>query len=253
MGSRAHTGGLAATAAVVVAVVSALAVAGCAGPGATGTPEPADVPDYRCADEPVPPAVLDGGRSAATLGEHGQAALRGEEVPAIEPADWLVVSESDRWVALIRELDAPQVRGAGDVRTHEILTVQRDVAADAASGWWLSMSGECTLRRDVGEGVATLTLDPDHAPDPASTQVAVLVTEQSCNSGEDAEGRVMLVELTESSDVVDLVVVVAPRGGDQSCPSNPATPFVVELDAPWGDRVVRDAAVVPPRELEPAG
>ena len=41
----------------------------------------------------------------------------------------------------------------------------------------------------------------------------------------------------------------ASEGGCATCPSNPLTPFRVELDASLGERVVFDLGRVPPREV----
>lgn len=225
--------------------------AGCAGPGALGTGESSGEVVYSCWGEPVPAAALEEQRSGETLGEQGRAALDGAEVPSIDPADWWVVTETPERLALIRELDAVDDRGAGDVRTHEMLTVDNldEHAVDPVEGWMMGSFGTCALRRDVGGEVATVTLDPDRPPDPTSRELNLLVTEMSCNSGEDAAGRVRVVEQRETTTAVRLTVVVDPRGGDHSCPSNPATPYVVELDELLGERVVLDAAVEPPPEL----
>jgi len=64
------------------------------------------------------------------------------------------------------------------------------------------------------------------------------------------EGRIELVELTETADQVQLHVGVRPPEADSvTCPSNPATPFSVELSQPLGDRAIVDASVVPPRPV----
>jgi hypothetical protein len=224
-----------------------------------GSGDPPDDTEYLCWDVPVPLSVLDDGATADTLGEDGRAALEGAEVPPIDPAEWTIVTESPELVALIRELDEPEDLGAGDVRTHELLTVAWVDAAnlDPSPAWVLGRYGTCALRTDSADhvpdgealGEAGLTLDPANPPDPAAREVHLLVTEQACASGEAATGRVVLADLVEADDVVDLVIGVKELPGGANCPSNPPTPFVVELDAPLGDRAVRDAAVTPPREL----
>ncbi|WP_402469528.1 hypothetical protein [Isoptericola aurantiacus] len=224
---------------------------GCAGTGAPVSGGGSDAVVYTCWGEPVPAEALDAGRSARELGEDGRLALQGQEVPAVDPADWLVVTETPEWLALVRELDTVDDRGAGDVRTHEMLTVEwtEAVNLEPSPTWVLSSYGSCALHRDVGGEVATVTLDPDRPPDPDSREIALLVTETACHSGLDAQGRVRVAEQRESTTAVHLAIVVDPEGGDQTCPSNPATPFTVELDEPLGERVVLDAAVAPPREV----
>ncbi|MFD2792767.1 hypothetical protein ACFS27_04305 [Promicromonospora vindobonensis] len=56
--------------------------------------------------------------------------------------------------------------------------------------------------------------------------------------------------LVEQEDRIELGIgVEAPPGDDQNCPSNPPTPFTIELDEPLGDRTLMDVAVYPEREL----
>ncbi len=252
---------------LVAAAATAALAAGCgaggelSSPRVTGGPAEGPAEELTCNGEPIPYDVVESSiedlPAAEDLGVENRAALDGAEVPPIDPSEWAIVTESPERVALLRELDVPEDLGGGDVPTHELLAI--DHAGEAADPEWvLRSAGTCALSlgpRELIEsfGAAGIALDPDHPAGAAATEIHLLVTERACNSGEDAEGRVVLAELTESSDVVDLVVGVAPRGGNHTCPSNPATPFVVELDAPLGDRVVRDGAVVPPRELVPAG
>ncbi len=99
-------------------------------------------------------------------------------------------------------------------------------------------------------GNASVTLDPARPPDPASSELHVLVTEQDCNSGMDAEGRVELVRLDEDDANVEIRIGVRPESGDASCPDNPPTPFTVVLERPLGDRALLDAAKEPARALE---
>jgi hypothetical protein len=72
---------------------------------------------------------------------------------------------------------------------------------------------------------------------PDTLDVPVIVNEVACSSGRSAEGRIA-ADVTYGDDVVDLDIGVRPLGGNQTCPSNPDTPFVVELDEPLGDRTV---------------
>ncbi|MEG3613949.1 hypothetical protein [Isoptericola haloaureus] len=238
--------------ACTIAGTTTVLAAGCAGLGAPGASGGAanDVV-YTCWGQPVPASALDEQRSAETLGDDGRAALDGMEVPAVDPADWWVVTETPERLALVRELDAVDDRGAGDVRTHEMLTVDNLEAAavDPVEDWMLDSYGSCALHRDVGGDVAIVTLDPDRPPDPTSRELNLLVTEMACNSGQDAAGRVRVAEQRETTTAVHLAVVVDPHGGAHDCQSNPATPYAVELDEALGERVVLDVGVAPPREL----
>lgn len=161
----------------------------------------------------------------------------------------------DDMIAAIRVLDPPDVLD-GDVRDYERMIVEL-IGADALpdsdeAQWKLSSAGPCALRADLGDlGAASVFLG-EAAVDSRSSTIELLVVEQACNSGQGAAGRVS-VEVETDVDEVRLVVGVKPRGGVQTCPSNPPTPVTVELDEPLGDRRVVDASRYPPREIEPRG
>lgn len=240
-------------AAVALLGLAALA-AGCAGL-ADPDPDPgAEAPSggYRCLGTPIPADALSDPRPASDLDTDGQEALRGLEVPPIDSAQWTVASSAPEQLVLIRELDTPEDLGAGDVRTHERMVVEVVDAPNVpnAPAWMMTALGTCALVVDLpGVGSATVTLDPGAPPDPDSPTVSLLVTEMACNSGEDATGRVEVASLEEGTDVVEVVLVVHPRGGDQACPSNPPTPFTLTLEQPLGDRALVDASVVPARAI----
>ncbi|HEY9564106.1 MAG TPA: hypothetical protein VIR30_10090 [Nocardioides sp.] len=80
-------------------------------------------------------------------------------------------------------------------------------------------------------------LDPAGALDPSSREVAILVNERACASGRSADGRIE-VDVEYAADTVTLEVSVRPLNGDQECPSNPDTPYIVKLAEPLGDRDV---------------
>jgi hypothetical protein len=202
----------------------------------------------------VPAAALDAPRSGVEVAGALLAAVDDAGTPLTDLGDlaeWFVAEESADRVTVLSELDTPVDRGAGDVRTHRVLTVQRGFdPALPDTAWMLTRSGECALSIGLdGAGTASVTLAPASAGDAASTTLRLLVTERSCSSGEDAEGRVRLVRLVETATTVDIVLAVDPRGGDQTCPSNPPTPFGIELAAPLAGRTVLDASVVPARPL----
>lgn len=245
------------TARPAAAAAVAVLLSGCAaaGPGTPGTASPSDAPvpaSYYCHEVPVPAEVLDDGAPATELGEHGRAALDGLDVPELDLTEWVIVRESDSEVYLLRELAEPEDLGAGDVRSHELLgiTIVDAPNLPGSPAWMLTRAATCAIARDVGDlGYADVTLDPAHPPSAGAREIALLVTERACNSGEDATGRVVLVETTETASVVAVVVGVEPRSGNHTCPMNPPTPFVVSLDEALGDRQILNAAVVPPREL----
>ena len=117
-------------------------------------------------------------------------------------------------------------------------------------GWEVDGWGGCSLQPDVGPGlgIASFRIAPDVELDPDSTEVAVLVTERACNSGQDARGRIVVAAIDGKDDRVTVTLAVRPRGGAQTCPSNPETPFILELPEPLGDRALLDGSSVPPRD-----
>lgn len=168
---------------------------------------------------------------------------------------WVVLEADDDTLAAIRELAVPDELGP-DVRTHERAAVELLPAASLPDAdedtWMLTSAGACALQAQLeGLGAASVALDANAPAAPEDTEVALLVNELACASGEDARGRVHLVDLDLDDDTVRIVVGVQPKDGSQTCPSHPWTPVVVELPEPLGDRSMVDAAVLPPRELTP--
>ncbi|MBU4517720.1 MAG: hypothetical protein KJ776_15970 [Proteobacteria bacterium] len=224
----------------------AAALAGCA----TGTGSGGASGSYDCLGTPIPADAVTDPRPATELDEDGRAALRGLEVPTIDPVEWTIASAGPEQVVLLRKLAEPEDLGAGDVRTHERMVISIVDAPNIPNSpaWMLSAHGTCALATDTpGAGTATVTLDPAQPPDPASTDVPLLVTERACNSGLDAEGRIEVASLRETDAVVEVIITVRPRGGGQDCQGNPPTPFTLTLDEPLGDRDLLDASVAPPR------
>jgi hypothetical protein len=236
------------------AVALVMLAGGCAQAGAAGGLPVGDASggsgEYLCQGTPVPASVLTDGATADQLGEEAAAALDGASVPEIEPEQWRVLTETGTQVYLVRELPEPR-DSDGEQRTHELMGIERvEQTEDGGEGWQLWQHGDCALRYDLGDlGDAIVTLDPDNLPDPDSSQVHLLVTEIACAGGKPADGRVTLERLVEHEDRIELVVGVEAPGGNQTCPSNPPTPFTVELDEPLGDRDLVDVAIYPEREL----
>ena len=73
--------------------------------------------------------------------------------------------------------------------------------------------------------------------DPGSTSIPILVVEQGCSSGANAEGRIV-ADVIESNDQVRIDVAVKPLEGAQTCEGIPPTLYTVELDEPLGDRQI---------------
>jgi len=194
------------------------------------------------------------------IDEEGRIALSeavwddGSPIDLPEGEGWYVAVSTDELVGVMRDIDVvvdPVSPGLAPDR--EVQTVAWvDDATNLTPGWYGGSSGRCALTVDLGD-LTVPGVEFQSPPDPLSPELRLLVTEQSCNSGTDAAGRIEIVSVEETDDRVSLVLGVRPRGGNQTCPSNPATPFTVELSAPLGDRVVVDASLADPRALTVSG
>ncbi|WP_420452073.1 hypothetical protein [Ilumatobacter sp.] len=121
-----------------------------------------------------------------------------------------------------------------------------------ADGWiWAGAGGgqRCDVRLKLPEGLGPVewVVDPrSPTPDASSTEIRVLVTERGCASGEEMGDRLLGPQVVETDDAVRLAFALVPRPGGQNCPGNPSTPFVVQLDAPLGERDVLDGSTIAP-------
>lgn len=209
--------------------------------------------DYECGGLSLTAEELETAPPANELPAEARAAFNGqghaiEEIDLTE--DWRIIEHSDDAVGLIRQLDEPQPNGPGDLRTHELVRVQRSRGATNVpdGAWVLDQAGTCTPRLDIG-GLAQTDLALASQPDADATEIELEVYERACASGEAADGRVEVVKKELTDDALRLVVGVRPRGGDQTCPGNPATALTIDLDEPLGDRTIVDASTLPPQRV----
>lgn len=115
----------------------------------------------------------------------------------------------------------------------------------------LDAQGLCTPRLDLGSlGPADLALA--EPPSPEARQIELEVYERVCAGGRPADGRVEIVEQELSDEQLRLVVGVQRQDGDHTCPGNPPTPLIIQLDEPLGDRIVIDGSTLPPQPLQPS-
>lgn len=245
-----------AAARLTVVIASAMFVAtGCASPDRPAdSPTPDDQVDVLlCQGNEVPVRALENPRPAIELAPDAAPALDGRYVSDLDPLDWLIAQESSNRVMLMDKLAVRTDDGRGDIREYMYIVISTDSmpANPGESEWAVVEASTCSPTLDLGElDAASVSLDPSSPPAPESDRLALLVTERECNSGQDAAGRVELVELAETESTVELVIGVRPSSAlAASCQGNPATPFTVDLERPLGDRVILNAAVVPAREL----
>jgi hypothetical protein len=224
-------------------VLAAIALSGCApgflpiGPAPGGGMSCGGGPGFS-ADVLTDPGGAEDGADPAAVALRTHLATDHVEIDWIPDTGWIEVSRTDAEVLYLAPDPAMESNWffasvASDGHTWEV------------DGW-----GGCNLQPDVGPGmgIASFRVAADNELDATATEIPVLVTERACNSGEDARGRIVVSAIDEDDDSVTVIVAVRPRGGAQECPSNPETPFVLELPAPLGDRALLDGSSVPPRD-----
>lgn len=205
-----------------------------------------------CGGSTYDPTVLADAPAASSLPAGPAGATDDAGSRAFDPSeDWRVVHQSEDRVDLVRKLDEPFDNGGGDIRSHESRTLERITGAtNVPDGTWLLTSaGPCTQRLATTGNLGEADLTLPRPPEPDSSTLDLFVHERACASGQNAEGRIELVSIEETTDQVRLHIGVSPRGGGQDCQGNPPTPFTVELSEPLGDRQVVDASVVPARPV----
>ena len=243
------------------AVLVTLVLTGCAasagdgGPGTAPTPFVAgDV--FVCNGLAISRDAVEARVPVSEISEPGRVALAeavwDDGSPLDLPAEegWYVASVTDDLVAVMRDVEAaPDPVSPGAARDREVQSVAWvDDATNLAPGWYGASSGPCALTLDLGD-LTVPAVELQSPPDPLSREVRLLVTEETCNSGMDAEGRIEVVSLEETDDGVRLVLGVRPREGGQTCPSNPSTPFTLTLTEPLGERQIVDASLATPRPV----
>ena len=206
-----------------------------------------------CAGSQYDPGEFASAPVASTLPAGPTGAVDDIGEPAFDPKlNWKVVRQGKNAVHLVRALDRPSDFGGGDVRTHERVIVERVFGAkNVRDGkWMLAASGQCTQRLVASDDLGDADLTLAKRPAPGDSTIKLHVYEQQCASGDSAEGRVELRALEETAGQVRVWVGVRPPPGDaQTCPSNPPTPFSIQLAGPLGDRKIVDASVVPARPV----
>jgi hypothetical protein len=243
------------------AVLVTLAVSGCAASAAD--PEPNTVPTpfasrdvFLCDGLSISREVLEARVPISDIGEHGHTALAeavwddGSPVDVPSGEGWYVAVSTDDTVGVMRDIEAvADPVSPGLTPDREVQTVTWvDDATNLTPGWYGASTSRCALTVDLGD-LTVPGVEFQSPPDPLSQELRLLVTEQTCNGGDDADGRIEVMSLDETDDRVSLVLGVRPRGGINACPSNPATPFTVTLSEPLGGREVVDASLANPRPL----
>lgn len=218
---------------VVSALTLALAACGIDG-GAVATLEAPQIDGMRCGGIAAP-----WGNEAPPLGETDDLDLalalewfEGNEEGRfwVDTVEWSVWDKTDDQMILygITEdgfADAVFIREEGEWR---------------ASGW-----GGCEWRVHI-EGFGVAEWRVDGPADPGTTSLTLAATERNCAGGQAPDGREVKSLAMETDETVTIVVLVEPVSGAATCPGNPEFPVTIELDAPVGERSLRDGSVIPP-------
>ncbi len=163
--------------------------------------------------------------------------------------DWLANREGQNWPQ-----DGWSLLYENDERASFIHVSDDGVsfigAEMGANGWiWAGASGAglCDVRLKLPDGLGAVEweLDPDApTPDASSTEIRVLATERGCAGGQEMGDRLLGPHVVETDGAVRIAFAGIPQPGAQRCPGNPAAPVVVELDAPLGERGIRDGLTI---------
>jgi hypothetical protein len=150
--------------------------------------------------------------------------------------DWVIAERSEQQLILFGR--------ALEVSTD---SPYADASFEQRNGTWVASGwGQCrVVVSAAGYGNASWATDPDSAPDPAASELAIQITEQNCASGEPPEGREIVPVVVTADDRVTITVLVEPVTGFAECPGNPWYPVVVDLGEALGDRSLYDGSTLP--------
>lgn len=191
--------------------------------------------------ETMPGAVFDGLRAALEAMRPEFELEPREDRPHELP--WLLAAYEDDLALFL-------VRHPGDAEHYSALFVERDGAEWSFGAYF----GDCQLRPLIthGLGSSEWRVDPASPPTPESTSFPIEVMEHECASGQPPDGRIAEPIVDYGEDVITITIPVREVEGVATCPSNPWTPFVLELDEPIGDRQLVDGGPWPPQQRWPS-
>jgi hypothetical protein len=231
-----------------LALVAGLAVvaASCGLPTGDGAPSRGDTSDLAAECGPVPLDWPVGDLDAAFDPFEGDIEALVDDSARVEfdlspLVRWSVVEQTSRELLLFGQSESLTAGGP----EYRYAMFELDDGDWRAVGW-----GGCRIQATAeGFGVATFELDRDNPPESADTTLHLLATERACASGKAPAGREARPYVVETSDAVEIIVLVEEQTVDAgrvvTCPGNPAFPIAVELDSPLGDRMTRDGGMYP--------
>lgn len=237
--------------ALILVACAALAAGAC---GNAAVPSGSDSPDgsvpielanirYTCGKFPFAIGLLTAGPGNAERADHpAAAALRahlagaGPEIASLPDSGWHLAGMTELAAEFV-VVDGAEI---------ETVFVEHPVGGWEVSGW-----GQCRPLVVLAEGLgaASWAYDPAQPrPGAATQEFDAMVTELACNSGQPAVGRIVGPEIVRTADTILVMFAVRPRGGNQDCPSNPATRARVDLGEPLGERKLLDGGQFPPAD-----
>lgn len=151
----------------------------------------------------------------------------------------------DGWQVLYQDEGKAHVVTLGDEKSLAHIYLSNE-----GSGWeWSGASqsdGPCELKFMTPDGLNTVdwTFDPEAPTLSAdSTEVHVLLNELECIGGQEIGARLVGPQVVMTETQVFVAFAAEPPGdNDFTCPGNPDTPYVVELPAALGDRMLLEGA-----------
>jgi len=187
-------------------------------------------------------AVFDGLRRALQT-MRSEFVLEPRENRAHEMPWLLAYEDEDQALFLVR-----RTRGS---ERFSAMSVDREGDTWVSSGW----SGECGLRPLIthGLGSSVWRVDGEAPPTSRSSTFPIEVMEHECASGRPANGRIADLIVEYGEDAITITVPVHPVDASVvTCPGNPWTPYVLELDEPIGNRLLLDGGPWPPEQRWPS-
>ena len=268
--------GMTITAAVLM--LTACAAGASAGPdqaAADASLEPAA--SFWCGDYDVTAETLANPEPASELEDSWFELMRGGQADLFKgilehPEDWSVLEENERKLALFRAVDTAGRGQAVEDRIlgydHELYSIvlrpDDNLAMPLKQGTNWDIDGITGCRLTTDPELPAVSLDPAHPLDEESTELHLLVIDHDCGGDTDMPERIEVRRLEQRPDGIGLLIGVEPLPpGGYTCQGFPPTPYVLQLDAPIGERAILDlsrpashwdmrAAVAPPAPLTEA-
>ncbi len=159
----------------------------------------------------------------------------------IDEAPWFVLAEEPDRIAVAT---GPwSARGPG--RTGQVVYLEHEGDGWRASGW-----GDCRgLAPVLDPGQQWVRVYGVRRTDPLSTRLTATVGEVECTGARDPRPFLLEPTIVETDTTVVVSWTSKAVVGGANCHGNPPVSQPLELAAPLGDRVLRDASTWPQRKV----